>query len=255
MPSSRPGSGGRPRGRPRKHPLPQSPATDLGDALRWYATHPVAFCADLIGAQPDPWQADALEALARGRHVAIRSGHGVGKTALPDSAAGGVVVSHANRGKALEQMLEIANAQYRLRGIAVIEKVPTAWIALRREGLITGAYPQKPAVADFLGCMGARAVCVEAKETKRHLLPRANIHPHQVAFLTDCARLGALCGLIVLWTAPEQRGELWAMPWRDVRARMQQSRKSLPWEPESRYRVTGCDYLARLVELERGTAA
>lgn len=161
------------------------------------------------------------------------------------------VNSYGNRGTALEELLETANRQYRARGIAVVEKVPTAWVATRSRGAITGAYPQRPAVADFIGCLGARAVAVEAKETRLPRLPWSNIHQHQAAFLDDCQRLGALCGLVVMWTGPEQRCEVWSVPWSVVRELMAGQRKSLAWEPQSRYRVVGVDYLARLVELER----
>ncbi len=38
---------------------------------------------EILGVEPDPWQLDALRALARGHtRIAIRSGHGVGKTAF-----------------------------------------------------------------------------------------------------------------------------------------------------------------------------
>jgi len=46
------------------------------------AHHPVALVEGLLGATPDLWQREALEALYRHDRVAIRSGHGVGKTAL-----------------------------------------------------------------------------------------------------------------------------------------------------------------------------
>lgn len=54
----------------------------LVEAVRYYARHPVAFVRHVLRAEPDPWQATALEHLAAGRNVAVRSGHGVGKTAL-----------------------------------------------------------------------------------------------------------------------------------------------------------------------------
>jgi phage terminase large subunit len=43
----------------------------------------VFFVKNLLGAKPDPWQTEVLEALDRGdTRISIRSGHGVGKTAL-----------------------------------------------------------------------------------------------------------------------------------------------------------------------------
>jgi phage terminase large subunit len=45
-----------------------------------YKNRRVQFVRDVIGVEPDEWQAEALTALDNGHNVAIRSGHGVGKT-------------------------------------------------------------------------------------------------------------------------------------------------------------------------------
>src|SRR5215472_1072265 len=48
-----------------------------------YARGPTAFVREVLGAEPDPWQIEALRALARGHtRISIRSGHGVGKSCL-----------------------------------------------------------------------------------------------------------------------------------------------------------------------------
>jgi phage terminase large subunit len=41
---------------------------------------PLTFVTDVLGAKPEPWQAEALEAVGRHDRVSIRSGHGIGKT-------------------------------------------------------------------------------------------------------------------------------------------------------------------------------
>lgn len=52
-------------------------------AIARYARAPIAFVREVLHAEPDPWQVEALRAIARGHtRIAIRSGHGVGKTAL-----------------------------------------------------------------------------------------------------------------------------------------------------------------------------
>jgi len=49
--------------------------------LRRYARAPRLFVREVLGATPDPWQDAALLALERGHtRIAIRSGHGVGKS-------------------------------------------------------------------------------------------------------------------------------------------------------------------------------
>ena len=49
--------------------------------LRW-RNDPLLFVRDMFGVEPDTWQAEALTSLANEDRVAIRSGHGVGKSAL-----------------------------------------------------------------------------------------------------------------------------------------------------------------------------
>lgn len=44
--------------------------------------NPVAFVTETMGVQPEPWQAEALKALVTEDRLAIRSGHGVGKSAF-----------------------------------------------------------------------------------------------------------------------------------------------------------------------------
>jgi hypothetical protein len=52
-------------------------------AISRYARAPVAFVREVLRVEPDAWQLQALQALAKGHtRIAIRSGHGVGKTAF-----------------------------------------------------------------------------------------------------------------------------------------------------------------------------
>ena len=53
---------------------------ELVEASWFYAWHPVELAEDLLGVRPDPKQAAVLCDLAEHRCVAVRSGHGVGKT-------------------------------------------------------------------------------------------------------------------------------------------------------------------------------
>ncbi|HOV80811.1 MAG TPA: DEAD/DEAH box helicase family protein [Bacillota bacterium] len=47
-----------------------------------YIRRPVLFVQQVLNTEPDDWQAETLQALAEHPRVAVRSGHGVGKTAL-----------------------------------------------------------------------------------------------------------------------------------------------------------------------------
>jgi len=55
---------------------------DLEQTLLALRNDPETFVSHVIGATPQKWQADALRAIAANDKVAIRSGHGVGKTAF-----------------------------------------------------------------------------------------------------------------------------------------------------------------------------
>ena len=55
---------------------------DLLEALDYYYDHPVEFVEDIIGADPDEWQRNVLTSLANNPKLSVRSGQGVGKTAL-----------------------------------------------------------------------------------------------------------------------------------------------------------------------------
>lgn len=51
-------------------------------AIRYYADHPVEFVEDIIRAKPDARQRDMLQSVADNPLTSVRSGHGVGKSAV-----------------------------------------------------------------------------------------------------------------------------------------------------------------------------
>lgn len=52
------------------------------DAILYYSTHPVEFVEDIIRAKPDARQKDMLQSVADYPLTSVRSGHGVGKSAV-----------------------------------------------------------------------------------------------------------------------------------------------------------------------------
>ena len=52
------------------------------DAINYYVDHPVEFAVDLIGVTPDDVQADIMRSVANNPRTTVRSGHGIGKSAL-----------------------------------------------------------------------------------------------------------------------------------------------------------------------------
>ena len=52
------------------------------EAILYYAEHPVHFVEDLIGVTPDEQQAKILQSVADNPMTSVRSGHGIGKSAV-----------------------------------------------------------------------------------------------------------------------------------------------------------------------------
>ena len=52
------------------------------EAILYYATHPVEFVVDVIGAQPDGKQAEILRSVSENQKTSVRSGHGIGKSTV-----------------------------------------------------------------------------------------------------------------------------------------------------------------------------
>ncbi|MBC7342549.1 MAG: Holliday junction resolvase RecU [Clostridia bacterium] len=104
----------------------------------------------------------------------------------------------ANRGRALEEMVELTLDLYRKEGIAVVHKIPTPWVVRRKGGLITGAFPAKKSSVDFFGVWRGRAVAFDAKETsEKSRFPLKSVPDHQMAFLSDWKEAGGIAGVLV----------------------------------------------------------
>ncbi len=54
----------------------------MDSALSYYIDRPVEFTVDMLGATPDPLQAEIMNSVAKNPRTTARSGHGVGKSAL-----------------------------------------------------------------------------------------------------------------------------------------------------------------------------
>ena len=54
----------------------------IAEAIHYFAGHPVEFTKQMIGISPDPIQAEIMQAVAANPLVSVRSGHGIGKSAL-----------------------------------------------------------------------------------------------------------------------------------------------------------------------------
>lgn len=52
------------------------------EAILYYADHPVEFVTDLLKVKPDPYQADIMRSVNENQMTTVRSGHGIGKSAV-----------------------------------------------------------------------------------------------------------------------------------------------------------------------------
>lgn len=118
------------------------------------------------------------------------------------------IIPQASRGRALEELIERANAAYRAGRIAVIHKVPTAWVPLRDcTGRIAAAKVEQKAAVDFIGHIllpgGPLPIAFDAKEVASgRRWPLARLEEHQYEYLADCAATGAFAFvLIAFWQA------------------------------------------------------
>lgn len=116
----------------------------------------------------------------------------------------------ANRGRALEELIIMANRQYRTQHLAVIHKVPTAWIPLRNgQGRIISAKVEEKAAVDFLGTYRGRPLAFDAKHCSGERIRWDRLETHQDQFLEDWAGNGGI-GFILVGFRMER---FFVIPW------------------------------------------
>lgn len=109
-------------------------------------------------------------------------------------------MNYANKGKALEELVEYANKQYKAKGWAQIQKISTPWVVVRgKNGKITSAFPEGKSTLDFRGTVdGGLSISFDCKETtNKKGLPLSNIQDHQLEFIRDELKLNAASFILV----------------------------------------------------------
>jgi recombination protein U len=137
-----------------------------------------------------------------------------------------------NRGKALEKNILQANAYYEQQRRAIITQMPTPINITRVVANKVTGYLSRSTV-DFHGSLkGGRAIYFDAKETNEPRFAVADntkLHPHQIEYLAKQHLLGALCFLVVDFTAEH---EVFVIPWPVVARYLKEAadggRKSIP---------------------------
>jgi recombination protein U len=94
--------------------------------------------------------------------------------------------NHANKGMALEKLIEKACEQYEAKGVANIKKVSTPWTVIRKGPRIVNAFPSGQSTVDFMGEVNGRSICFESKKTdNKTSFPLSNFEEHQIEFMRN----------------------------------------------------------------------
>lgn len=125
--------------------------------------------------------------------------------------------SRGLRGSVLEEMINMSNAVYREKGLALIQKVPTPItpITIDKETRhITLAYFDQKSTVDYIGTVQGIPVCFDAKECKTDKFSLQNLHEHQLKFMEDFEKQGGVAFLIIFYTGKDER---YYIPFKDVK--------------------------------------
>lgn len=100
----------------------------------------------------------------------------------------------ANKGKAFEEEVKIANRQYKARGIALVQKISTPWQVIRKGKQIVSAFPEGKSTLDFRGTVRhGIPISFDCKETKDERgLPLRNIADHQIEYMRQALGVGEI---------------------------------------------------------------
>jgi recombination protein U len=120
--------------------------------------------------------------------------------------------NYANKGRAFEDLIEFANAQYRRQSIAVVGKQNTKFLPIRNgQGQLVSAKVEEKATVDYLGRYRNIPVAVEAKHTEGTRIAFSRVEPHQADYMDDFCKDDGAIG-IVLVSFSLNAGS-YAVPW------------------------------------------
>lgn len=111
--------------------------------------------------------------------------------------------SRGLRGSTLEELVNRTNEQYREKGLALIQKIPTPITPVRMDKEnrhITLAYFEQRSTVDYIGAVQGIPVCFDAKECCVDTFPLANIHPHQVEFMKAYEKQGGVSFFLIFYS-------------------------------------------------------
>lgn len=111
------------------------------------------------------------------------------------------------RGSTFEELINMTNENYRLKKLAVIQKIPTPITPVQVDNEsrnITLAYFGQKSTVDYIGAVQGIPVCFDAKETASKHLPIQNIHQHQIEFMREFQEQDGFAFLLVHFKAYDE---------------------------------------------------
>lgn len=125
--------------------------------------------------------------------------------------------SRGLRGSTLEDMINITNENYRDKGLALIQKIPTPITPVKIDQdtrHITLAYFDKQSTVDYIGAVQGIPVCFDAKECMVNTFPMMNIHEHQISFMEEFEKQGGIAFIIIMYS---HLNEVYYIPFKDIK--------------------------------------
>ena len=119
--------------------------------------------------------------------------------------------NYANKGRAFEDLIEFANAQYRRQSIAVIGKQNTKFLPIRNgQGQLVSAKVEEKATVDYLGRYKGTPVAIEAKHTESDRIQFSRVEPHQADYMDDFCKDSEAIGIVLVSFSLRR---FFAVPW------------------------------------------
>lgn len=115
--------------------------------------------------------------------------------------------SRGLRGSGFEELINLTIEKYRDNKLALIQKIPTPITPIRidkEKRHITLAYFDQKSTVDYIGAVQGIPVCFDAKECAVDTFALANIHEHQVEFMTDFEAQGGISFFLVYFSKREE---------------------------------------------------
>lgn len=134
--------------------------------------------------------------------------------------------SYANRGKWFEKAIETVNTVYKIKKIAIVNKIPTP-ININTRG--KKAFYEEKSTVDFMGIMrNGKHIAFDTKEVSLTRFPFKNVSDHQEEYLTDTHKMGGTAFLLVYFKTKHECYLLHITEY--IKYKAMTDRKSIPYE-------------------------